>query len=165
MTLDFAAVARALLENALDQVAAGRASAVGVTFTGATVSVRDDGPGLPLGPHPLSGRPLLEVILTGPRRGPRNTLARVNAACLWLEAAVDAGGGHWFQRYEWAVPVAPPERHGDSRTTGSTLLAAPSRGDPPSLQQVVAWIDARRGPRGRVEVEHPDGALDVELAD
>src|SRR5690606_34235234 len=102
--LDFRGAALALLENALDELAEGHAREVELELGPETIRVRDDGRGLPVHAHPQSGRPLLEVILTGPRRGPRNTLARLNAGCLWLEVLVERDGGRWRQRYELALP-------------------------------------------------------------
>lgn len=163
MTVEFAAVTRALLENALDQLAAGAASRVEVQVADGAVRVRDDGPGLPLSAHPQSGRPLVEVILTGPRRGPRNTLARVNAACLWLEVAVDADGEHWFQRYEWAAPTAAPERHGQAAGSGTTLVAAPGQGAPPTLADLEGWVRERSLERGQVVLAVGDERRELDL--
>lgn len=130
--VDFLGVVRALLLNALREAKGGHAAEVAVEVGDDAVRVTDDGRGLPVHAHPQSGRPLVEVILTGPRRGPANTLARVNAHCLWLEVETHAGGATWFQRYEAAKPEADLARKADARR-GTAITAAPALGAPPSF--------------------------------
>jgi DNA gyrase/topoisomerase IV subunit B len=131
--IEFDAVVRALLVNALEEAKAGHAAEVAVELGDDAVRVTDDGRGLPIHAHPQSGRPLVEVILTGPRRGPANTLARVNAHCLWLEVETHAGGATWFQRYEAAKPEADLVRRAAARR-GTAITAAPALGGPPSFE-------------------------------
>lgn len=138
--LDFARVVQALLSNALRQAQEGRCSAISVELSADAVRVTDDGAGLPVHPHPRSGRPLAEVILTGPRRGPVNTLARVNAQCLWLEVETHAEGARWSQRYEFALPGGALERLGPSAARGTSIVCAPARGAPPDLDDLRAFV-------------------------
>ncbi len=128
--LDFTEATLALLDNALDEAVAGHAARIEVVVTPETVSVTDDGRGLPVHPHPQSGRPLLEVILTGPRRGPRNTLARLNAGCLWVEVEVEREGARWRQRYEMALPAGAVAREGAADGGGTRVTCAPASGAP-----------------------------------
>lgn len=158
-TLDFAAVTRALLRNALHEAREGRCGRIEVEVSSDAVRVDDDGPGLPVHPHPRSGRPLAEVILTGPRRGPVNTLARVNAHCTWLEVEVHTGSERWGQRYEFALPTRPLERRGPSARQGTTIVCAPALGAPPGLDDLRALVKdlwAEPGPPPRVEVRLRD---------
>lgn len=131
--VDFEGVVRALLRNALREAKEGHAAEVAVEVGDDAVRVTDDGRGLPVHAHPQSGRPLVEVILTGPRRGPANTLARVNAHCLWLEVETHAGGATWFQRYEAAKPEADLARKAGARR-GTAITAAPALGAPPPFE-------------------------------
>lgn len=152
--VDFRAIVQALLRNALDQAREGRCGKITVEVSPEVVRVSDDGPGLPVHPHPVSGRPLAEVILTGPRRGPVNTLARVNAHCLWLEVEIHAAGDLWAQRYEFALPGGPLDRRGATSRRGTSIACAPARGARPTLEEVrgfVRDVAAREG-AGSVEV-------------
>jgi DNA gyrase subunit B len=150
--LEFRDVVRALLDNSLDEVEAGRCTAIAVDVYDDAVRVSDNGRGLPVHPHPRSGRPLVEVILMGPRRGPRNTLARVNADCLWLEVEVHRDGVLWFQRHELAQPTVALHRKGAAtRPQGTAISCAPGRGSAPSFDEVCELVRARGavGPEGR----------------
>ena len=142
--LEFPDVVRALLDNALDEVEAGHCTAVAVDLYDDAVRVSDNGRGLPVHAHPRSGRSLLEVILTGPRRGPRNTLARVNADCAWLEVEIHRDGSLWRQRYEFAKPADMLRKRGAAtRPQGSAIAAAPARGHAPSFDAVCDLVRAR----------------------
>ncbi|MEZ6187719.1 MAG: hypothetical protein R3F62_22255 [Planctomycetota bacterium] len=139
--LDAIVVLRALWENALAQRGAG-ASRVEVEVYGDGVQVRDDGPGLPVHPHPRSGRSLLEVILTGPRRGPLNTLARVTRSCLWLEVRVGRDEGVYRQRYDFAAPgvLEGPLASDEGPDRGTTIRCAPAQGELPALDALAAEL-------------------------
>jgi len=135
-------IALELLANALAQREAG-AGRIEVHAHADGVEVRDDGPGLPVHPHPGSGRPLLEVILTGPRRGPLNTLARVTRSCLWLEATVYRAEGVYRQRYDFAAPgplEGPRPRRADEPAQGTALRCAPAQGELPAFAELAASV-------------------------
>ena len=142
---EFGDVVLALLDNALTE-AQGRVGGdpprIEIELGDDAVRVRDDGRGLPVQPHPQSGRPLLEVILTGPRRGPRNTLARVNAACLWLDVTVHQDGAEWQQRYELARPTGLLVRRGPSERTGTEITCAPVLGGRPTFEEVRDYLQS-----------------------
>jgi len=140
--LDPSDVLRALLENSLAEAEAGHCAAIAVEVSDDAIRVCDDGRGLPVHPHPTSGRSLLEVIMTGPRRGPKNTLARVNASALWLEVEVHRDGQLWFQRYEYARPATPLHRKGSAIRRGTTLTVAPARGETPGFEALRDQIRA-----------------------
>lgn len=157
--IDFPGVVQALVANALTEARAGHATAVEVEVSADAVAVSDDGRGLPIHAHPQSGRPLVEVILTGPRRGPVTTLARVNAHSLWLEVEVHADGACWAQRYDLAVPAGALERRGPSRRRGTRLACAPLRGAAPTLaglRELVRAASREAGPGAEVRVRLRD---------
>jgi DNA gyrase/topoisomerase IV subunit B len=145
---EFGDVVLALLENALTEAqgrGAGSAPKIEVELGDDAVRVRDDGRGLPVQPHPQSGRSLVEVILTGPRRGPRNTLAQVNASCLWVEVVVHQDGSEWFQRYDMARPAGLLHRRGPSERTGTEITCAPALGERPSFEQLRDYVRSLAG--------------------
>jgi DNA gyrase/topoisomerase IV subunit B len=138
--ITFTEVAHALLRNALREAAEGHCTTITVEVSDDAVRVTDDGRGLPVHPHPRSGRPLAEVILTGPRRGPVNTLARVNTHSLWLEVEVHRDGEVWGQRYEFATPLRTLEKRGPSTRRGTTIACAPAVGDPPAFDALRTFL-------------------------
>lgn len=165
--VDFRTVVEALVRNALREAREGGCRRIEVEVTPETVRVVDDGRGLPVHPHPHSGRPLAEVILTGPRRGPVNTLARVNAHCLWLDVETHTDGERWAQRYEFALPTGPLERRGPTPRRGTSITCAPARGEAPSLAEVEALVRgaaAREEVSGRVDIQVRVGGRDETIA-
>ena len=165
-TLTYRQVAVALLENALAEAWAGHCTAIAAEIWDDAVRVSDNGRGLPLHPHPRSGRPLLEVILTGPRRGPKNTLARVNHGSAWVEVEVGKDGELWSQRYELALPATPLQRRGAATRRGTTISCAPVLGAPPrfeELRQEVRRLVAGRAPGA--EPKPPQQQLKLRLID
>ena len=139
--LDFRDVVVALLLNALQEARAGHCGVIDLEITQDAVCVTDDGRGLPVQPHPQSGRLLLEVIFTGARRSAKNTLALVNANCLWLEVEVHREGTLWFQRYELARPVSsPPEQRGQATRRGTAIRCAPVFGEAPTFEDLRALV-------------------------
>jgi DNA gyrase/topoisomerase IV subunit B len=155
--LTFADIASKLIQNAFDQAREGLATRIEVELRPAAIRVRDDGPGLPVHPHPFSKRPLLEVILQGPRRGPQNSLARATACCLWLEVEVLREGRRYRQRYEFARPTASLEDLGQAPGSGTAFVCAPAEGAPPTFPQLVDHVrELGRDVEPRVEVEVTD---------
>ncbi|MDC3378988.1 ATP-binding protein [Planctomycetota bacterium] len=129
-------VVKALLRNALDEAQAGHCESITVEVTHDAVRVGDDGRGLPVHVHPRSGRALIEVILTGPRRGPRNTLAKINGSCMWLEVEVHRDKELWVQRYEFAKPVTSLMKKGTTDERGTTMTCAPAVGEAPGFDDL-----------------------------
>lgn len=135
-SLEFRDIIWALIANALAEAQGGHATAISVDVAHDRISVTDDGRGLPIHPHPQSGRPLLEVIMTGARRGPRNTLARLTGACLWVDVEVHRDGELYFQRFEYARPRADLETRGVATRRGTTISCAPAVGEKPRFEDL-----------------------------
>lgn len=161
--LDYAGVLEAVLRNAFDQAAEhGGGLEVELSAEG-WLRVVDGGEGLPVHAHPVSERPLIEVILMGPRRGPRNSLAQVLSSCLWLEAEVRHRGRRYRQRYEFAKPTGPLQDVGPARDSGTALMMSPATGSPPSfpaLLDVLRELGRDLPAKVRVEVSGFGGERD-----
>lgn len=135
--LDYQGALEAVLQNAFDQ-ARDHGGAIEVELNPeGWFRVRDEGEGLPVHPHPFSKRPLIEVILMGARRGPRNSMAQVSSSSLWLEAEVLREGRRYRQRYEFAKPTGPLEDLGPAPGHGTVLRLCPATGAPPSFPALV----------------------------
>lgn len=130
-----------VVDNAVDEAMNGHASLIKVTLEadGRTVSVSDNGRGIPVDKHPKTGKSGLEVILTSLFSGAKFDnkqyaaagglhgvgAAVVNALSEQLEATVLRDGGTWHQVFRRGRPRGGIVRQGNSRGSGSTLRFTP----------------------------------------
>jgi DNA gyrase subunit B/topoisomerase-4 subunit B len=130
-----------IVDNAVDEAINGHASFIEVTLhtDGHSLSVRDNGRGIPVDLHPVEKRPALEVILTTLHAGGKfdqgNYLQSgglhgvgssvVNALSTELVATIKRSGRIWRQRYERGAPVTPLEDTGEAVGTGTEIFFRP----------------------------------------
>lgn len=129
-----------VVDNSVDEALAGHCSLIAVVLRrDGAVAVRDNGRGIPVGTHRLTGRPAVEVALTvlhaGGKFGSQAYkvsgglhgvgVSVVNALSQWLEVEVKIDGGRFRQRYERGVPVTPAERVEDAADTGTLVTFQP----------------------------------------
>ena len=130
-----------IVDNAVDEAINGYASVIRVTVTrdGRSVMVEDNGRGIPIDPHPKTGRPALEVILctlhagakfdggsyitSGGLHGVGSSV--VNALSEKLEARVRRDGTEYRQLYKRGRPTTDLEEVGPARGTGTTIRFTP----------------------------------------
>ncbi|MFF2571384.1 DNA gyrase subunit B [Streptomyces sp. NPDC058084] len=125
--------------RAVNEVLAGRASAVDVTLTtDGGVRVADDGPGVPVEAAGDTAGPGLEALLTqmhaGAELGGRRAVAMslfgvgpcvTNALSSRLTAEVRRNGVHWAQEYARGVALTPPVSVGPTTRGGTTIAFWP----------------------------------------
>ena len=130
-----------IVDNATDEAMNGYATTITVTLSksGDTVSVEDNGRGIPVDEHPKLKKSALEVILTtlhaGGKFGDRNYdtagglhgvgSSAVNALSSKLEARVRRDWREWVQTYRKGRPTGPVDDVGPARGTGTKITFTP----------------------------------------
>ena len=130
-----------VLDNAVDEAMNGHASEITLTLhkDGSTVTVTDNGRGIPVDKHKKSGKPALEVILTtlhaGGKFDPGNYKTAgglhgvgasvVNALSKALTATVVRDGARWEMTFKQGKPAGRLKKLGSARGSGTTLTFHP----------------------------------------
>lgn len=124
-----------VIDNSIDEAQNGHADRIDVTIhTDGSVSVRDNGRGIPVDTHPKTGRPAVETVMTvlhaggkfGDDSGYKATgglhgvgVAVVNALSEWVVVEVQRNGAVYQQRYARGIPQTELTKIGKSSSTGT----------------------------------------------
>jgi DNA gyrase subunit B len=148
-----------ILDNAIDEAMNGYASTITVTLhaEGSSLTVADDGRGIPVDKHPKTGKSALEVIFTILHAGGKFESGNyktagglhgvgasvVNALSKELVATVRRDGSQWEQRFHQGAPAGPLRKVGPARGTGSTIYFHPDPSIFPRIEFDAALLRER----------------------
>ncbi len=130
-----------IVDNSVDEFLAGEASQISVTLhkDGSSVTVEDNGRGIPVDTHRKLKKSALEVILTTLHAGGKfsnKNYARsgglhgvgssvVNALSSEMIATIHRDGAEWMQRYKRGKPTAPVKKVRPFRGHGTQIFFRP----------------------------------------
>ena len=129
-----------VIDNGIDEAMGGFCDEIIMTMNeDGSISVRDNGRGIPIDLHPKYKRPALEIVMTKLHAGGKFDnkaykvsgglhgvgVSVVNALSVWLEAKVEVDGKVYFQRFERGIPAGDMEIIGDTERRGTTITFFP----------------------------------------
>ena len=129
-----------VVDNSIDEAMAGYCTTVDVTIhTDDSITVVDDGRGIPVDLHPVEKLPGVEIAMTVLHAGGKFDkdsykvsgglhgvgVSVVNALSEWLEVTVRRGGFEYHQRYERGIKTKELEKRGATPLRGTTVVFKP----------------------------------------
>jgi len=148
-----------VLDNAVDEAMNGYASNIQVVLhkDGSSITVTDDGRGIPIDKHPTTKKSALEVIFTMLHAGGKFEGANyktagglhgvgasvVNALSSELIATVKRDGASWEMSFKRGKPTGPLKKTGAARGTGTTVYFHPDSTIFPKVEFDAATIRER----------------------
>jgi DNA gyrase subunit B/topoisomerase-4 subunit B len=148
-----------ILDNAVDEAMNGYASNIHVALhkDGSSITVIDDGRGIPVDKHPTTKKSALEVIFTMLHAGGKFEQGNyktagglhgvgasvVNALSSELRATVKRDGSSWEMAFKRGKPAGPLKKTGPARGTGTTVYFHPDSTIFPKVEFDAAVIRER----------------------
>ncbi len=129
-----------VVDNSIDEAMAGYANDISVyLLKDGMVSVADNGRGIPVGKHKVTGVSALETVLTKLHAGGKFGgggykvsgglhgvgVSVVNALSEYLKAEIHVDGKIWEQEYKIGKPLKPAKAVGTTKKTGTTITFKP----------------------------------------
>ena len=148
-----------ILDNSVDEAMNGHASNIWVTLhaDGSSITIEDDGRGIPVDKHPTTKKSALEVIFTFLHAGGKFEHGNyktagglhgvgasvVNALSKELVATVKRDGAQWEMRFKQGKPVSGLKKLGPARGTGTSVYFHPDAAIFPKIEFDPDLIKAR----------------------
>jgi len=142
-----------VVDNSVDEHLAGFCGEIKVTIhKDNSVTVEDDGRGIPVDMHPDMKKPALEIVMTTLHAGGKFDadsykisgglhgvgVSVTNALSEWAEAEVMREGKAYYQKYARGIPMGPMEQKGATDRTGTRITFKP---DPEMFSELVFDYD------------------------
>jgi len=169
-----------VIDNSIDEAMAGRCSNIFVILNeDGSVTVEDDGQGIPVAEHPTYKKPGVEIVMTKLHSGAKFDsktykvsgglhgvgLSVVNALSEWLEVRVKRDGKEYFQKYKRGKPDFELEEVGKVEGSGTIITFQP---DPEIFEEVKfdfealkarvrEWAFLNRGVKINIRQRNEDG--------
>ncbi len=148
-----------IVDNAVDEAMNGHASNIWVTLhaDGSSITVEDDGRGIPIDKHPTTKKSALETIFTKLHAGGKFEhgvyktagglhgvgASVVNALSKELVATVKREGAQWEMRFKQGKPASALKKLGPARGSGTTVYFHPDAAVFPKIEFDPAVIRER----------------------
>lgn len=148
-----------ILDNSIDEAMNGYASNISVTLheDASSMTITDDGRGIPVDKHPKTKKSALEVIFTTLHAGGKFDAGNyktagglhgvgasvVNALSKDLIATVKRDGAAFEQRFKQGQPIGSVKKLGSARGTGTTVFFRPDPTIFPKVQFDATVIQDR----------------------
>ncbi len=164
-----------IVDNSIDEALAGYCTTVWVTVNAdGSLTVEDDGRGIPCGIHKKEGISAVELCLTKLHAGGKFGgggykisgglhgvgMSCVNALSEWLIVEVDQDGKHHYQKYHRGKPDARLAVTGDTDRTGTKITFMPDS----EIFETTEWDYERLRNRLR-EVAYLNKGITIHLKD
>lgn len=129
-----------VIDNSIDEAMAGFCNKIQITIhKDNSVTVQDNGRGIPVDMHPTQKRPAVEVVMTTLHAGGKFDrksykvsgglhgvgVSVVNALSEWLEISVFRNGSVYYQKYKRGFPVNDLKKIGSRKETGTNVHFLP----------------------------------------
>ena len=165
-----------VLDNSVDEHLAGHCNKIDVSIhVDGSISIRDDGRGIPVDVHPKYGIPGVEMVLTTLHSGGKYGQGGykfsggthgvgakcVNAVSEWFEVEVSRNGQVHHMKFEQGKTVKQLEVIGKARHTGTYVTFKP---DPDIFRETTVFIADRISQRLR-ELAFLNSGLEINFVD
>jgi len=145
-----------VVDNSIDEALSGYCNKIEICINkDGSISIDDNGRGIPVEEHEEYGIPGVEVVMTKLHAGGKFDkgaykisgglhgvgVSVVNALSAWLEVEVRRNGKVYYQRYEKGEPVTPVKIIGNANSTGTKVTFYP---DPEIFEDVNFHFDELR---------------------